>query len=380
MSSLQYATQDDILAWMKKIAANYRLLAPKQQGASIVFKPYTADELQDLQPLLCRATISPKEAVLPRSETLVRFSAKKDSENPAKLDMSLDSACQAEPTVLFGGRPCDAKGFVVLDRPYLEGKFQDPYYKARREATLIITQTCPGALATCFCNWLGGSPTEATGSDILFTTIDGGFALQAVTEKGQALLAGAGFKPADEKGGALEAAWKNAAASLPAQFAEANIPGKIASRFSDEAFWSKETAKCLSCGACTYICPTCQCFGITDEGSALEGKRLRSWDSCMNPLFTLEASGHNPRADKARRMRNRVSHKFSYYPQTYAGAYSCVGCGRCVISCPVSLDIRHMMTAAVLGAGPNVPPPVGPGAPAAPKTAAHKTSGKKVKE
>lgn len=119
-------------------------------------------------------------------------------------------------------------------------------------------------------------------------------------------------------------------------------PGQSGGRFTDTEFWIKQTAKCLSCGACTYLCPTCQCFTITDEGSPLEGRRLRSWDSCMSPQFTLETSGHNPRAEKFKRMRNRISHKFSYYPQSYDGAYSCVGCGRCVISCPVSLDIRRV--------------------------------------
>ena len=123
----------------------------------------------------------------------------------------------------------------------------------------------------------------------------------------------------------------------------------MAARFTDNAFWDKETVKCLSCGCCTFICPTCQCFTITDEGSQLDGRRLRSWDSCMTPLFTMETSGHNPRPTKANRMRNRVSHKFSFYPERYDGYFSCVGCGRCVVSCPVSLDIRHMVKAAVEG-------------------------------
>lgn len=79
-------------------------------------------------------------------------------------------------------------------------------------------------------------------------------------------------------------------------------------------FWAEQTAKCLSCGACTYMCPTCQCFNISDEGDPLEGRRLRSWDNCMSPLFTREASGHNPRTAKALRMRNRVSHKYWYAP------------------------------------------------------------------
>ena len=270
------------------------------------------------------------------------------------MNATLEAPCQAEPTILFGCRPCDARGFVVLDRPYMQGKFKDPYYTARREATLIITQACPTAQASCFCNWVGSHPADSEGSDVLFTALPagqgGGFVLEGVSDKGRALLDAAGFADGEDKKPALAAAHQTAADALPPPSGLEDIPAKVAARFTDEAFWIKETVKCLSCGACTYLCPTCQCFTITDEGTSLEGRRLRSWDSCMSPQFTLETSGHNPRDAKYKRMRNRVSHKFSYYPQSYEGAYSCVGCGRCVVSCPVSLDIRHMVKAAVDGA------------------------------
>lgn len=371
MSSLRFATPDALLGWLKKLAAEYRVLAPRQEGPSVVFRPHTADELTDLPAMLRRATASPKGAMLPHSETLVHFSATKDEENPAKLNATLEAPCQAEPTILFGGRPCDARGFVVLDRPYMQGKFKDPYYTARREATLIITQACPAALSSCFCHWVHSHPADSEGSDVLFTALPaeqgGGFVLEGVSDKGRALLDAAGFADGEDRKPQVEAAHKAAAEALFPPSTLENIPARVASRFTDEAFWIKETAKCLSCGACTYLCPTCQCFTITDEGTSLEGRRLRSWDSCMSPQFTLETSGHNPRDAKFKRMRNRVSHKFSYYPQSYDGAYSCVGCGRCVVSCPVSLDIRHMVEAAVSG---------GCGEKATPKKTAKKSSGK----
>jgi ferredoxin len=196
---------------------------------------------------------------------------------------------------------------------------------------------------------VGSNPADKEGSDVIFTAVDGGFVFEAVTEKGEALLAAAGFADAADKAEAVAAAHKAAAEALPADSTLDHIQEKVAARFTDTAFWDKETVKCLSCGCCTYICPTCQCFTITDEGSQLDGRRLRSWDSCMTPLFTMETSGHNPRPTKANRMRNRVSHKFSFYPERYDGFFSCVGCGRCVVSCPVSLDIRHMVKAAVEG-------------------------------
>ena len=351
MSSLLFATPKELTGWLSNLASGYRVLAPRKEGPSVVYRPWTADQLAsaDVDALLRRATASPKQAMLPQCETLVTFKSVKDPEDASKLTTTLENPCVAEPTVLFACRPCDARGFVVLDRPYLEGKFKDPYYGARREATVIVTQACPSAFSSCFCNWVGSNPSDKEGSDVLFTAVEGGFVLEAVTEKGAALLENAGFADALDKASEVEAAHAAAAASLSPDPGMTHVMEKVASRFTDTDFWEKETVKCLSCGACTYLCPTCQCFTITDEGSQLDGRRLRSWDSCMSPLFTLETSGHNPRTDKAARMRNRVSHKFSFYPERYDGFFSCVGCGRCVVSCPVSLDIRHMVKAAVEG-------------------------------
>ncbi|MCE5274896.1 MAG: 4Fe-4S dicluster domain-containing protein, partial [Deltaproteobacteria bacterium] len=89
-------------------------------------------------------------------------------------------------------------------------------------------------------------------------------------------------------------------------------------------------------------CPTCHCFDISDEVKGSDGKRLRNWDSCMFPLFTKETSGHNPRPSQKERWRQRVMHKFRYYVDNF-GAIACVGCGRCVMSCPVNLDIRKIV-------------------------------------
>ena len=351
MSNLLFATPKELTGWLSKLASGKRVMAPRQEGPSVVFRAYTAKELAaaDVNALLKRSYSSPKQAILPQCETLVAFKSAKDPEDMSKLTTTVENPCVAEPTVLFGGRPCDARGFVVLDRPYLGGKFKDPYYAARREATAIVTQACPTALNGCFCNWVGSNPADKEGSDVIFTAVDGGFVFEAVTEKGEALLAGAGFADAADKAEAVAAAHASAAEALPAPSTLDHVQEKVAARFTDNAFWDKETVKCLSCGCCTFICPTCQCFTITDEGSQLDGRRLRSWDSCMTPLFTMETSGHNPRPTKANRMRNRVSHKFSFYPERYDGYFSCVGCGRCVVSCPVSLDIRHMVKAAVEG-------------------------------
>ena len=343
MSAIRFLAADALAGWLAEVAATRQVLAPRKEGKAVVFRPLVAGET----PSLARATVSPKAAVLPPCETLIRFKGSKDPEDPGKLNVNLEADPVAVPTVLFGGRSCDARGFVVLDHAFLKGRFQDPYYKARRDNLLVVTQTCTAPCSTCFCHWTGGGPTDATGSDVVFTPVEGGFVLEAVSERGEAFLNESGLADGSDKVEAAKAVKDQAEAMLAPAPDISGAPRRLEARFTDLKFWTEQTAKCLSCGACTYMCPTCQCFNISDEGNTLEGRRLRSWDNCMSPLFTREASGHNPRADKAMRMRNRVSHKYWYAPDYADGQVACTGCGRCIRQCPVSLDIREIVLNAI---------------------------------
>jgi ferredoxin len=102
---------------------------------------------------------------------------------------------------------------------------------------------------------------------------------------------------------------------------------------------------CIRCGVCTYLCPSCHCFDINDEiesASPFRGTRVRTWDTCQFPDFTMHSSGHNPRPDKASRLRQRLLHKFRYFVET-TGQFMCVGCGRCISHCPVGIDIISVL-------------------------------------
>ncbi|UCG91125.1 MAG: 4Fe-4S dicluster domain-containing protein, partial [candidate division WOR-3 bacterium] len=133
---------------------------------------------------------------------------------------------------------------------------------------------------------------------------------------------------------------KNAKKKLQRIF-EVEDLGKKLDNF-DGSYWETLHQKCLGCGICTYFCPTCHCFDINDEVIKSHGRRVRTWDSCMFPLFTLHASGHNPRPTKKERMRQRIIHKFNY-SKKYYGKTFCVGCGRCIINCPVNVDVRRIV-------------------------------------
>ncbi len=115
-------------------------------------------------------------------------------------------------------------------------------------------------------------------------------------------------------------------------------------RAVDSPLWDRVHRTCLGCGVCTYLCPTCHCFVISDTKRGARGERVRCWDACQYPAFTLEASGHNPRPTPRERLRHRMLHKFSYFPKDF-GKHACVGCGRCVEHCPVNLDLREVIAA-----------------------------------
>jgi ferredoxin len=125
-----------------------------------------------------------------------------------------------------------------------------------------------------------------------------------------------------------------------------SIAKKLEDLFHKTDFWEKVSDACLSCGACTFVCPTCYCFDICDETLFSQGVRRRVWDACMFTDFTLEASGHNPRINVYQRLRQKVSHKYSFHVRKY-GVISCVGCGRCTRACPVNIDIFSIVDEAM---------------------------------
>ena len=105
--------------------------------------------------------------------------------------------------------------------------------------------------------------------------------------------------------------------------------------------------RCLSCRICTYVCPTCRCFDVTDRVVAERAgvtriERIRAWDACTSTNYRRIAGGHNPRPTKPERLRNRFYCKFCYYPEDF-GPLGCVGCGRCIVSCPVDIDITEVL-------------------------------------
>jgi ferredoxin len=285
--------------------------------------------------------LSPKAFFLPQTQTLLRFREGK-VEEPVLPEQA---------TFLFGVRPCDAAALLALDKVFLDGEPSaslgpgpcDPYYEHFRARTTVIALACTQPASSCFCTSVGGGPGDGAGADVLAIALDGSLLLRGQTPKGEELLASV----ADLFGESTDAAAKEAEERIGA--AEALIaPVRTddgAQRLRDayeSPLWATAGQKCLGCGACSFLCPTCHCFDITDEVRNGTGRRVRTWDCCAYPLFTLHASGHNPRPTPKERWRQRLMHKFRYALENY-GRFFCVGCGRCIRNCPVSMDLRGVL-------------------------------------
>ena len=329
--------KDKLAGIVGKIAENMTVYAPVKVEDNVLFKQLDRGQA----PLIdfANSKNAPKNFFFPHTERMMKYTR-------TEKGMVFDSvAAGAKEAVLFGVRPCDVHSYVLLDMLFDQEKYRDPFYIDKREKTTIISMACVHPpYTTCFCTSVDGSPTASEGADILLTEIgQEGYLAEFVTPKGEKLLGYFADAPqADEA--ALAA--KKEIAGKAVQEIKSHIPAKAVKPILDvnfeNPFWNTIHQKCLACGTCTYLCPTCHCFDISDEVKGKDGIRLRNWDSCMFPLFTKETSGHNPRTSQKERWRQRAMHKFKYYVDNF-NAIACVGCGRCVMYCPVNIDIRKIV-------------------------------------
>jgi ferredoxin len=284
----------------------------------------------------------PKGFSFPQREVFFRFEQIK-GEAPKLTPMSPE----AERCVVFGVRPCDGRGLPRMDKVFADPP--DPYYQARRERLAYVGLACnQPPTQHCFCKSVGGSPVSSEGLDILLTDLGDSYLAAAVTETGAELMGMAGALLSEPSRHALDAAERlHQEALLQPQRTihdAANVPERLKASFHSP-LWEELAQACIGCGICTFLCPTCHCFDINDEvtrSAPLQGYRVRTWDNCQFPDFTMHASGHNPRGDVAARLRQRVCHKFQYFYEN-TGMFQCTGCGRCVSDCPVGIDIVNVV-------------------------------------
>ncbi len=242
------------------------------------------------------------------------------------------------PQVFYGAHACDIHALKILDLLYLSD-FVDPYYAANREQLLVVAYGCwPDE--SCFCHSLGTSNVD-DGFDLALTPLDGRFLVTVATSRGDDIVGANKDLFVDADADDIRdylARLRERKEAFQLQLDVSDLPYVLEMK-KDDPVWDELARKCLCCGSCSMVCPTCSCFNVADTIDESGGaSRVRTWDSCLFPNYAMVAGGHNFRADRGDRVRTRYYHKQEAFVREF-GMPSCVGCGRCIENCPTGIHV-----------------------------------------
>lgn len=379
MKLISFIKKQNLRSWLDKISKNFDIYLPVQDKKRNIIdfmnweifikkeekfkKDSTNSDRYEIN-LTEKTKNSPKYIFFPPTERLFEFEYKKDIKNPDLVDIDLktflggtksknlsDNKKEAKTNkkIVFGIKPCDISAIKRLDTVFGEGDIKDPYYLERRNENIFISIGCSKTYPNCFCTSVGGNPFNFEHADIGMVEIEDGYVVTKLNTKVKWLVEENKefFKNEnlyDKYKDKIDSIVNTALEKISSYWdgiALEEIPSTIEKTFNLD-IWKNISRKCISCAACTYVCPTCFCFNVRDEQKDLKGERYRCWDYCMNYYYNLEASGHNPRSEIYKRYKNKVNCKYNYHYKRSNQIY-CVGCGRCIDICPVGMDIREVV-------------------------------------
>ena len=308
-----------------------KVLAPKRKGEHFAFGEI--EHSAEVVLIYPTTILPPKKFFQPERETLVRFDmATQKAEAPAPVEGQ---------RILLGVHPCDMAGILRLDWAFTQGEAESNWIE-RRKATVIFGVTQSPDEYVFSESVEANSPVE--GYDGFFFVHGDHYVISIYTEAGEAVMADfPGFQTAsDAEVAAAKGTFERAAERQTKKLTVpvASLPLLLKGTFSHSE-WTKVADKCLSCGSCTLVCPTCYCFDV-DDTMALDlasGERQRRWDSCQLHDFTTVAGDHTFREKRENRAKHRVYRKFKYMVEEGGWKSFCVGCGRCIRACPADIDI-----------------------------------------
>lgn len=309
---------------LKNISKEYKIYAPKVLNGKGTFsdtdsiKYAEVDSIEDME-FNEKSTFSYKETILPITQTLFYFTE----------DQFIEPKREEKGIIVFL-RSCDMHGVRRIDDIYLRNGFEDPYYKALREKTKFILIGCEKSFDNCFCVSMGTNKTEGhdgyikvTEDAVFFNTIDEELSTY--------------FRDSNKVEVEIEEEF------VVENNVEVKIPDNLNQKIMDSSMWKEYSERCIACGRCNFVCPTCTCFTMQDifyKDNKNAGERRRVWASCQVDGYTDMAGGHNFRKDKGQRMRFKVLHKVYDYKKRW-GYHMCVGCGRCDDICPEYISFSN---------------------------------------
>lgn len=320
------------------LAQTREVIGPRAKGSEFVFD--VIDNPEDIVLDYTTTLLPPKKYFLKSKEEMMHYNS--------KTGQVSEDEVAVEPRVLFGVHPCDIHSLLLLDKVFLDD-YIDPYYKARRDNTLIVGVSCmPTPL--CMCNAFGTGEVH-DGFDLFLTDLGDYYYVTCQTAEGANLIdkycETRDVEPADVE--ALQARIKRFNEAFEPAPDTSEIPLLFDAKYNDP-MWEEIGDACLACGACSMVCPTCYCFNVRDvqDADGVTGTRVREWDSCCFSDFAEVVGGHNFRPKRSDRVKYRFYHKQWGYLSRY-GEVLCVGCGRCNKACKVNINPRRVLEALTKG-------------------------------
>ncbi len=328
--------QNDFPKLIEWLRSEHEVIAPfRGRDRDSYFDVVSDDNKNDIAIHLPNPYYPPKRYVTPHIQKFLKYQAGEK--------VSLEEICEEKKRAIFGIRSCDVAGIFHLDRFYLGNAFKDEYYEALRSRLFIVNMVCTDPALDidhdCFCVCADTGPAAHGHFDLQLMDLHnetGEFLAVAGTDAGEKLLAESFFKKASSNHVARR---HSILEEVRKSFKQATSWYSAATRLitkggiKDET-WKHVGDRCLECGGCSYVCPTCTCFTVTDRPTGDGGyERLRMWDACALSGFTRMAGGHNPRKAVNDRRNRRFFRKLGHYFVQRELSQSCVGCGRCVRVC-----------------------------------------------
>ena len=338
--SLMILDKGAVAPLVDALMADYQVIGPQAKGPKFAFGPIT-DPAQ-LRFDYNTTILPPKKVLQPPQERLATFTLPSREQGGQERELHVEPVVEAGPTVLLGVHTCDLHAIHLLDKVFSQDH-PDAHYLERRQQTTIVSLEC---LEPCdehsFCKSMGTLTADA-GYDLHMTDLGAAYAVEVATEAGEQLLSRYGT--ASEASDAdvrrlnevLGAKWPRFTYRL--DFEAAELPALLSMAY-EHPLWAELGERCLACGSCTNVCPTCYCFNVFDEVNMVltEGERARRWDSCQLDEFARVAGGENFREAQASRQRHRFMRKGKYIHEKF-DELGCVGCGRCIRACVANISI-----------------------------------------
>jgi ferredoxin len=316
--------KSDFPKLIDKLREDYRFFAPVRENGEHNFREMKSGsefDAKDCAKSYVNVEFPEKKFFLPDGETLVEYGSKGKT-----------VAFEAPPkSIVFGVRPCDTHALDVLDRVMLKNGHPDSFYAARRASTLVFALNCSKAGKDCFCESMGAD--VAVKFDLLFTDSGSEFHVETGSAKGREIAKLPLFRKTARKANAAKLVFRK-------KIDTRNLE-KIMTLSFASPIWGDVANRCLSCGSCTNVCPTCYCFDMPHSKPIGRGIKVkREWNYCMLRGFTRVAGGGVFREPRSERVKQFFYHKLAYGRKNQ-GKFHCVGCGRCIKECMTHIDITE---------------------------------------